>query len=447
MMNLAKTRVLVIGLRRSGMAAIKLLARHGARINANDQASVAQLGPVLLEASRFTEKIEAGGHKADWFARADLIVVSPGVPLTAKEFDLARKNEVPIVSEIELASWFVDTPILAVTGTDGKSTTTALTGELLQSSGLSVFVGGNIGRPLSELPLSGESYDVAVVELSSFQLEAIHDFHPRATAITNLSLDHQDRYGSFEQYVSAKSNVFSNMGPDDAAILNAADATVVRHYSHLPSPIQWFGDVRKPGAFIAADTLEIRTPKNNLSLGIEAFSLPGPHNRENLMAASLLALAGGATAEGLRKGIASFKGLAHRQENVGESGGILYINDSKATSPGATATALKAAGRPIILLMGGRDKGGDFAQLANLVADKVKLLVVFGEAAESIENALTSATRVVRCMALAEAIRLAHSEAVAGDAIVLSPGCASFDAFKSFEERGNQFKEVVRALR
>ncbi len=447
MMNLAKTRVLVIGLRRSGMAAIKLLARHGARVNANDQATVAQLGPVLLEASRYAEKIEVGGHKADWFARADLIVVSPGVPLAAKEFDLARKNEVPIISEIELASWFIKTPILAVTGTDGKSTTTSICGQLLESCGLSVFVGGNIGRPLSELPLSEESFDAAIVELSSFQLEAVQDFHPRAAVVTNLSPDHQDRYNSFEQYVSAKGNVFSNMDSEDVAILNGQDASIPQSFSKIPCPTQWFGNPDKSGAFIEDNEMLIRTPDNHLSINIEAFPLPGRHNRENLMAGTLLALAGGATPEGLRKGIADIRGLPHRLEIVEEVDGIMFVNDSKATSVGATATALKALDRPIILLMGGRDKGGDFSQLIDSLAANAKLLVTFGEAAELIENALSGATRILRGESLMQAVHLAQQNAASGDAVVLSPGCSSFDAFKNFEKRGDHFKEVVRALR
>ncbi len=447
MMNLAKTRVLVVGLRRSGMAAIKLLAKRGARVNANDQATVAQLGPVLLEASYYTEKIEVGGHKADWFARADLIVVSPGVPLSAKEFDLARRNEVPIISEIELASWFIDTPILAVSGTDGKSTTCSVCGQILEACGLTVFVGGNIGRPLSELPMSGENFDAAVVELSSFQLEAVKDFHPRAAAITNLSFDHQDRYAHFEQYVMAKANVFSNMDENDTAVLNGRDDAVMKHFGNLPCRIHWFGDAGRPGAFIEGDKMHIRTPGDQLSIDIKDFPLPGNHNQENLMAASLLAQAAFPSLKGLQKAVGNLSGLSHRLETVEEINGVLFINDSKATTVGAAATALKAMDRPVILLMGGRDKGGDFSRLAKLAAEKAKMLVTFGEAAETIEKSLAKAVKTMRGGSLEQAVDLARQHAVSGDAVVLSPGCASFDAYKNFEMRGDHFKEVIRALR
>ena len=347
----------------------------------------------------------------------------------------------------ELASWFIDIPILAVTGTDGKSTTTSLCGELLKSCGLSVFVGGNLGTPLSELPLSGEKYDVAVVELSSFQLEAVQDFHPAACAVTNLSFDHQDRYPSFEHYISAKSNVFNNFGEGDTAVLNAKDAASIRHFGKLPSRIHWFGDPTKPGAFIEGDTMHLRTEKHNLSFDLKGFQLAGAHNRENLMAATLLALTQAADAKGIAKGIEAFTGLPHRLEKVLEIDGVLFVNDSKATSVSATATALKAMDRPIILLMGGGDKGGDFASLKDLISSKVKMLITFGEAAQKIEAALGDATKLVGAGPMENAVKLAKENAAGGDVVALSPGCASFDAYKNFEDRGNRFKEVVYALR
>lgn len=437
---------MLVGLGISGMAVLKLMAGKGARVNVCDLADVEKLGPRLMEASSYAEKIEVGRYKPEWFEEAELIVVSPGVPLASPIFQIPRAKGSRIVSEVEVASWFITAPILAVTGTDGKSTTCALTFDMLEASGLNPFLGGNIGRPLSEMPLCGASFDLAVVELSSFQLEAIDTFHPLAAAITNLSFDHRDRYPNFQVYTGVKRNIFRNMRTPDLAVLNAGDESVVRTMRDLPCRVQWFGDPEREGADISDSWLVIRTGEGERKLDIRDFTPSGAHNRENLSAACLLALAGGATLEGISAAIKTFRGLPHRLEAVGEVHGVRLVNDSKATTPEAVRTALRAIEGPVILLMGGRSKGGSFKVLAEAAKERVKLLLTFGEASGLIAGALREYVPMMATQDLAEAVRFALREATAGDTVLLSPGCTSFDAYESFELRGRHFREIVHAV-
>ncbi|MCC6159437.1 MAG: UDP-N-acetylmuramoyl-L-alanine--D-glutamate ligase [Deltaproteobacteria bacterium] len=439
-------KVLLVGLGRSGMAALKLLVARGARVNVTDEADVSKLGPGLMEASQYAEKIGVGAFREEWFDRAELIVVSPGVPLAHEIFRAPRKRGVPIVAEVELASWFVSVPVLGVTGSNGKSTVTALAGEMLRASGLRPFVGGNLGVALSHLPLAREEHDIAVVELSSFQLEATDRLHPVAALITNLTPNHQDRYPSFDDYVRAKLNIFRRMDARDTSILNARDDGTARHVRNAPGRTWWFGDPDRPGAHVRDGRLVIATDTLRAELDLASFRLPGAHNVENLEAAALLALAGGATEGGIAAAMASFPGLDHRLEFVLDSQGVRFVNDSKATSVDAVATALEAMNGRVILLLGGHDKGGDFTQLADLLRSRARLVICFGESGPQIAEQLAGIVSVEVATRLDDAFVKALAAETPGDTVLLSPGCTSHDAYRDFEQRGEHFRELCRAL-
>lgn len=445
-MDLNGRKTLLVGLGRSGMAALKLLAAKGARVNVTDQADVATLGPVLMEASRYAEKMAVGGFREDWFERADLIVVSPGVPLAMDIFKAARRRDVPIVSEIELAAWFIEIPIVAITGSNGKSTVTSLAGEMLNAGGRRAFVGGNIGLALSHLPMARDPYDVAVVELSSFQLEAIDTVHPRVAAVTNLAPNHQDRYPSFDAYVSAKASIFRRMEGDDVAVLNGRDPNTARCLATPRCRVRWFGDPERRGAYVDGNRLIIEIDDERIELELSPYRLPGRHNLENLEAAALLALSAGGSVEGVADALASFPGLTHRLEYVTDSQGVRFVNDSKATSVDAVATALDAMPGRVILLMGGHDKGGDFSLLADRLRERVRLLITFGESGDAIADALAGVVETRRARRLDDAFVEAIAAEQPGDTVLLSPGCTSHDAYRDFEQRGEHFKELCRAL-
>ncbi|MBZ0273907.1 UDP-N-acetylmuramoyl-L-alanine--D-glutamate ligase [bacterium] len=446
-MDVAGKRVLVVGIARSGLAALALLKKLGADTRAIDTAAPDDLGDRLVRATELAGEVAAGGWREAWFAAADLVVVSPGVPLSDPIFNIPRGAGIPIAGEAELASWSIEAPILAVTGSNGKSTTVTLAGQALANSGKRVFVGGNIGRALSEMPLAGEAFDAACVELSSFQLEAIDTFHPSAALLTNISPNHEDRYADLASYAAAKRNIFRNMGAGDVAILNAACALTARHITGLPCPVWWFGDEALGGAFVAGGELVVNAGGRDWRFDLAPFRAPGAHNRENLMAAALIAAHGGATREGVEQAIAEFAGLPHRLEFVREVGGVRFVNDSKATSPGAIATALDAiAGARVVLLSGGRSKKADFAPIRDAVAARARAVVTFGEAGPEIARALAGAAAIVECASMDEAIGEAARIAQAGDVVLLAPGCASQDAFRDFEHRGERFGEVVHDL-
>ncbi|MCB9478733.1 MAG: UDP-N-acetylmuramoyl-L-alanine--D-glutamate ligase [Deltaproteobacteria bacterium] len=446
-MELSGKNVLVVGLARSGVAALRLLSAKGARLRVIDSASGDVLGERLEIAQSLAEEVAVGRSEPGWYTDADLIVVSPGVPLARPDFQRAADKGVPIVSEVELASWFIDIPIVGITGTNGKSTVTALVGHLLRSSGKRPFVGGNFGRPLSELPMTDETFDVAVVELSSFQLEAIDRMHPIAVAVTNLSFDHQDRYNDFASYVRAKKNVFRNMTGENTAVLNYDNTASRENLTDLPCRTRWFSvDSSDAQVRLLGDEIHIDADGSDLEIDVSGFPLHGRHNKENLLAAVALAQLAGAKTADMAEAIASFSGLPHRLERLGDVGGVRFVNDSKATSPDAVSTALESLDGPLILLLGGKDKGGNFRSLIELMEQKVKLVVTFGEASELIASQLTDLGHVVPTLTLEDAFATAVGEAKDGDTILLSPGCASQDAYTNFEHRGDHFRELAHAL-
>lgn len=447
-MRLRGQRVLVVGLARSGVAAARLLAREGARVTVTDRRSPQALASAVEALLPHGVRFELGGHDSDSFLRADRIVVSPGVPLTIPFLAKAREAGVPIHGEVELAAAFVEEPIVGVTGTNGKSTTTALLGHLLESAGREVFVGGNFGVALSERVLAGGRRDVSVVELSSFQLEGIERFRPDVAVLTNLSPDHLDRYPDAEAYYRAKAAIFRQQRAEDVAVLPAEDARALSLHEGAASRRRLFGaggqgwDDDGALAFASGVLGEEGTRIEGLPP-----TLRGAHNRENALAASLAAAALGLDRAAIEGGLRSFRGLPHRLESVRTLAGVEWINDSKATNVDASAVALQAVDAPIVWIAGGVGKGAPYAGLLPLVASKVRVLLTIGEEAPALREAFAETVEVVDCGTLDVAVARAASLARVGDVVLLSPACASFDHFASFEERGERFRALVEGLR
>jgi UDP-N-acetylmuramoylalanine--D-glutamate ligase len=447
MRELKNKRVLVVGLGKSGMGAARLLAREGARLAVADEK--ADLGPAGDELKALGAELALGALDPSRFAQADLVVTSPGVPLANPAFDGARKAGVPIVGEIELASWFIGEPILGITGTNGKSTTTALTGFICTQAGLRTFTGGNLGRPLSERALSAEG-DVVVCELSSFQLESIDTFHPRGAAFLNLTPDHLDRYPSHEAYGLAKRRIFQNQTEADFAVANAHDRDVMRLTEGLrPRRFTFgFGSPVGSGVRDLAERLTLRLTDDGAEEHYQVVNraLRGKHNRENAMAALLLARGIGVPPAKVQAGLDGYPGLPHRLEFVRTLDGVEWINDSKATNVDSTLVALRAFTHGVILIAGGRGKGAPYTPLVELAPDRVRAVLTIGEDAPTVEKAFEGVVPVVACRELATAVKRAKMLAQEGDTVLLSPACASYDQFRNFEHRGETFKAMVQAL-
>jgi UDP-N-acetylmuramoylalanine--D-glutamate ligase len=445
-MELSGKRVMVVGLGVSGVAAARFLASRGAKLVMTDR-RVDYDRSILPEGA-----LKLGAEDAGWLDGIDLVVTSPGVPRDSILLSAATAHGIPVIGEIELASRFLDAPIAAITGTNGKSTVVVLLGEILKASGRRTFVGGNLGTPLIEA-VDGK-WDVAVVEVSSFQLEWIEKFRPKAGVHLNLTDDHFDRYKDLDDYGRAKARLFENQQASDYAILNRDDPNVWKLARSMRSHVIGFGHARgESGASIWFDELANAivfdfdfddAPRGRISL--EGFRLSGRHNISNAMAASAAALALGVKADQIERALASFRGLPHRIEVVHERGGVTYIDDSKGTNVGAVVEAIDALEAPIILIAGGLDKGGDYAPLRRPLGEKVKLAIFNGAARDKMAAALEGATNIESVATLKEAVEHAARAAQPGDTVLLSPACSSFDQFKDYAERGNVYKELVRAL-
>ncbi|MGA9725531.1 MAG: UDP-N-acetylmuramoyl-L-alanine--D-glutamate ligase [Candidatus Binatus sp.] len=445
-MELSGKRVMVVGLGVSGVAAARFLASRGAKLVMTDRrvdVERRKLPPGVLK---------LGAEDASWVDDIDLVVTSPGVPRDSALLRAATERRIPVIGEIELASRFLDAPIAAVTGTNGKSTVVVLLGEILKAAGRRTFVGGNLGTPLVD-SVGGE-WDVAVVEVSSFQLEWIEKFRPRAGVHLNLSDDHFDRYRDLDDYGRAKARLFENQQPSDYAILNRDDPNVWKLAKSVHSHVIGFGHSRgesrasiwfdEQANAIVFDFDFGDAPRGRISL--EGFRLRGRHNIYNAMAASAAALALGVVANDVERALAEFRGLPHRIEVVHENGGVTYIDDSKGTNVGAVVEAIDALAAPIILIAGGLDKGGDYAPLRRSLGEKVKLAIFNGAARDKMAAALEGATKIELVATLKDAVEHAARAARPGDTVLLSPACSSFDQFKDYAERGNVYKELVRAL-
>jgi UDP-N-acetylmuramoylalanine--D-glutamate ligase len=451
--DLAGKKVLVVGLARSGSAAARLCAREGARVTVTDRRAATELAAEIRALGSSGVDFALGGHEERDFTTSDLVVVSPGVPLSLPEIRAARRSGIPVLGEVELASRFLgDVPVVAITGTNGKSTTTALAGALFQED-RRTFVGGNLGTPLSELPLSGEAAEVVVLELSSFQLEGIERFRPHVGAILNVTPDHLDRYAGMEPYGAAKARLFENQQPGDVAVANERDPLAMAAARSTRGEVVTFGfGPRAPMA--ARDDGEVLRwtgpsgdPERYL---IRGRALRGRHNRENAMAAVAVARVMGVPGAAVQRGLDEFPGLPHRLELVAERGGVEWVNDSKATNVDSTVVGLAAfpADRPsVVLLLGGRGKKAPYAPLRALFPGRVKALLTLGEDAPAIERELGDLGPTESCGDLATAVSRAARIAGPGDVVLLSPACASYDQFRSYEDRGEAFRRLASAVR
>jgi UDP-N-acetylmuramoylalanine--D-glutamate ligase len=442
-------RALVIGLGRSGLAACALLRSKGAEVVANDRRTRAEIEPKALAA--IDAKLVLGSHPTELLEDIDWIVLSPGVPLSLPLLVEARRRDIAIWSELELGFRHLRGTVVAVTGTKGKSTTTTLLGDMLRAGGREARLAGNIGAPLTA-ELDGASAEtVFVLEVSSFQLTCIDTFRPHIAVLLDVSPDHLDWHPSFEDYVRAKARIFQNQRRNDWAVVYGGNPLTVDMASKAKSRKLYFDldclgenypHVHKEGPWIVRhDNGEI-TPLASL----EDFSVPGKHNRTNAMAASAAAALLGLSGEALEEAFEQFEGLPHALERVAEIGGVRFYNDSKATNIQAVRAALESFEGSIVLILGGRFKGGDFRDLRNLAAKRVKHVLAIGESREAVSAALRDVTTVEICDGLEAAVQKAHASAVAGDVVLLSPAGSSFDMFRDYQERGERFREIVRGL-
>lgn len=445
---------MVVGLARSGVGAANLLVREGRDVVVTDMKEEAELKDALkgLDPS---VRLALGGHPDGLIEGAELVVMSPGVPSDIAPVSRARKGGVEVIGELELA-WraYKDVPFYAVTGTNGKSTVVSLLALMMEKNGRKCLLGGNIGKPLSAEAAAGESADCVVVEVSSFQLENVDRFHAQGAAVLNVTPDHLDRYDSMEGYMAAKSEICRNQSDGDVLVLNADDPGCAslkeRHIKDVPGrEVLYFSradEVR--GCFVRDGHLYLNTggEHDGALVSCEDIRIKGVHNLENAMAASLLAISAGSKPLEIAEALREFPGLEHRVEFVREAGGLDFYNDSKGTNIDAVMKSLEGFQQSVVLIAGGRDKGSDFTPLKKVVDARCRAVVLIGEAAQKMGAALAGNTRCEYAATMDEAVRMASSLARPGDAVLLSPACASFDMFRDFEERGLMFKEAVRAL-
>jgi len=450
MLDLSGKRVVVLGLARSGGAACRLLLKQGAFVIGTDQRGERELGAYLGCLQRDGVILELGGHRAETLLSADLVVVSPGIDLREPLLQQVRGAGVPLISEVELAYRYSGATFLGVTGTNGKSTTTSLLGAMLKASNLSSHVAGNIGIPLCQVAPGLTADDVIVAELSSFQLEAIERFRPRVGLLLNLAPDHLDRYDRVEDYYRAKARLFENQEPSDFAVVNADDPLVREAARQVRARTVTFSrrQCLPEGAFLDDDRLILAlSGRRETICRSDELKILGIHNLENALAASLAAALLGAPVRAIRDALVRFEGLEHRLESVAEIGGVRYFNDSKGTNVGAVVGSLESFTVPIVLIAGGKDKLGDFTPLLPSVRERVKKLILIGQAAGKLRSQLNGACPMEEAASLEEAVLRAAAAASPGEVVLLSPACASFDMFADFEERGRVFKEAVRRLK
>lgn len=448
LMDVKNKRVLVVGLGKSGVASALFLQERGARVAVSDAKSPDQLRdeiPVLLDHGI---SVETGQHGERTFRDQDLIVVSPGVPYDVPQLAQARSMGIPVIGEIELAARYLKGKIVAITGSNGKTTTTTLAGEILAASGSKVMVGGNIGTPAISFVANSTDDTWVVLEISSFQLETIESFHPKIAVVLNVTPDHLDRHYSFENYATAKARVFENQTVEDFAVLNADDHTCVEMISKTKAQVYWFSRLREieHGTFAGDGWIFWRNGKGKREImPVSDISLKGAHNLENVLAGVCVGMLAGVKPSDIRKAVAQFKAVEHRLEYVATIRGVEYYNDSKATNVDATIKALESFPGQIHLILGGKDKGSDYSVLNALLAGRVKRVYTVGAAAQKIESQVRG-TEVVSAGTIDAAVKRASESATAGDVVLLAPACASFDQFESYEHRGRVFKDLVRQM-
>ncbi len=456
-MELAEKNIVVVGLGKTGMALARFLKKRGAAVVVTDTAAERDLGPRVQELRHLGIAFESGRHRPETFRAADLIVLSPGVPHTIAPVIRAREAGRAVMGEIELASRFIKEPIVAITGTNGKTTTTELLGDMLQRSGVDVFVGGNIGNPLIGYVDEGRRADAIVVEISSFQLDTIDRFRAQIAVLLNITIDHLDRYPDFEAYAAAKMRLFENQQPGDIAVLNGADPLVRSLTGDLKNKKLIYPQTgeNEDGAVINGSHIRFHIDdpgpldprrQGRWSLDLSRIKLRGRHNLENACAAGLAAFAAGARPEAIQESLNHFQGGAHRLEYLDTIDEIEFYNDSKATNVDAVIRAVQCFSKPLVLIMGGLDKGGNFESLRDIFRSHVKTLIVMGKAAGLIRSALGDLAPTISAASMADAVRQARRAASPGDVVLLSPGCASFDMYDSYARRGEDFRREVLDL-
>ena len=453
-MELKNKRVLVVGLGKSGMAAALFLRDQGARVTVSDTRSAVALEkdiPTLLDAGIM---VETGGHGLLTFRRQDLIVVSPGVPYDTPELAQVRAFGTagpPIIGELELASRFLQGKVVAITGSNGKTTTTSLLGKIFADAGGPTLVGGNIGTPVIDLIAPSTPETVSVLEVSSFQLETVEEFHPQIAVVLNITPDHLDRHGTFENYAAMKTRITARQTAEDFLVLNAEDKPTQMVAAKTKAQVYWFSGRRpiKQGAFVHGESV-LFVPQEGAKaepvMPVAEIPLRGAHNVENVLAAVCAARLAGVTTESIRASVASFKAVEHRLEFVAEVRGVAFYNDSKATNVDATKKALEAFPGGVHLILGGKDKNSDYTELSDLLRERCKVVYTIGSAAEKIERHLAGVTKIVSAGTLDAAVRTAAQDAAAGDVVLLAPACSSFDQFENYEQRGRVFKDLVKQL-
>src|SRR5216683_2955704 len=447
-MDLNGKRVLVVGLGKSGVASALFLKAHGARVTVSDTKTGEELHseiPLLLDHGI---TVETGGHGERTFRGQDLIVVSPGIPLDAPALVQARAMGGQIIGEIELAAQFLSGPIVAITGSNGKTTTTTLTGEIMTAAGFPALVGGNIGTPAIALVERATAESVIVLEVSSFQLETIHSFRPKVAVILNVTPDHLDRHRTFEAYVDAKARILENQQSTDSAVLNADDPTCVAMAARTRAQVFWFSRRKEvqQGAWVLDGNILFRDGAEQREIMlVSEIPLKGAHNLENVLAAVCAGALMACAPEKIRQAVREFKAVEHRLEYVATIRGVDYYNDSKATNVDATIKAMESFPANIHLILGGKDKGSDYTLLNDLLRQRGKRVYTIGAAAAKIESQIKG-VEIVHADTLENALRKANAVAEPGDVVLLAPACASFDQFKNYEQRGQVFKEIVRTL-
>ena len=448
-MDLQNKRVLVVGLGKSGVAAALFLKSKGARVTVSDSKTPDELKEEIPRLLDEGIAVETGGHGERTFQNQDLIVVSPGVPLDAPPLVQARSLGEKVIGEVELAAQFFPGRMVAITGSNGKTTTTALAGEVVANGGFPTVVGGNIGTPAISLVGQATEDTIAVLEVSSFQLETIETFRPYIAVVLNVTPDHLDRHRTFTAYVEAKARIFENQQPSDFAVLNADDPNCVAMASRTRAQVFWFSRKKevKRGAYVHEGRILFRDSSGQRETMLASdIPLKGAHNVENVLAAVCVGVLCDVEPRRISKAVREFRAVEHRLEHVASIHGVEYYNDSKATNVDAAIKALESFPANIHLILGGKDKGSDYSVLNDLLKQRVKRVYTIGAAAAKIESQIKGAAEIVRAETLENAIRRAADAAQPGDIVLLAPACASFDQFRNYEHRGKVFKQVVRSL-
>lgn len=441
-------RVLVVGLARTGLVSALFSAAYGAKVTATDERPIPEVAEAAEKLRVAGVKLELGGFVPQTFLEQDLIVVSPGVPAKIEPLENARAKGIPVWSEIELAWRFLRGKLVAITGSNGKTTTTSLVAHILKTSNVPTLIGGNIGTPLLALVETSVDTSVTVAEISSFQLETIDSFRPEIGVLLNLTPDHLDRHITFEEYAGAKMRMFENQLEKDIALLNADDPEVTKRMPAKPK-IFWFSRQKRvaTGAFLRDDQIIFRHEGSEVELArLADIQLRGQHNVENVLASCAAAYLAGAVPAAIAAGVKSFRGVEHRLEFVAELSGVQYYNDSKATNVDAAVKAVEAFPGPLVVILGGRDKGSPYAPLRELLHERARLALLIGESAEKIAADLGDAVAFENAGTLQQALHIAARHVQPGDTVLLAPACSSFDQFENYEHRGRAFKELVAQM-